>query len=346
MSDAESEKIVRLKKEIRDFKLAAENVRLATAKTIAEINARVDEARARADEAEALALLAAGAAVHRPVQPPRPPQQLSVIEGLGFCVTSPSNGCGVFHQENLVSFTMNAKPHLDSLRGLSCATSLQLLSDNSPASLLSEENLYGFATKFTPEWVEATSRSKMTTGSKSAKTIFCKGASPPVLPNFKSLPWGCMPELLTSSRVPHPPRMQRPSQISPFKRRAHSQDVRRAPHVRFSWHSGLPVWRRPCWPPALLLLPACWLWTGGVSSCGLSRGRRVDRQAFRVRRVAALFPRLARARGRHCRAAGSGLQRRRGGPQPGRRARAELVGAGPGRHRVGFGGAPLCFVEC
>lgn len=214
---AELEEIFRLKKALDDVKLAGdkaledaqlaakkelEDVQLAAAKAITEANTRVDEANARA--ASASALLAAGAAVHRPAPPRRPPQQLSVIEGLGFCVTSPSKGSGVFLQENLVSFTMNAKPHLDSLRCLSCATSLQLLSDDSPALFLSEENLYELATKFTPEWVKATSRSRTSIGTKSAKTLFCGNATPPVLPNFQALPWSCMPELLTSSRIFHP----------------------------------------------------------------------------------------------------------------------------------------------
>jgi hypothetical protein len=213
------EEIVRLKNQLRDVELAAkkeleelqlankklEELQLAAKKELEDVrteaNRRIDEANARA--ASASALLEAGAAVHRPA-PPRPPQQLSVVKGLGFCVTSPSKGSGVFLQENLVSLTMNAKPHLDSLRSLSCEASLQLLADDSPASLLSEENLYEFATKFTPEWVTATSRSTTSVGTKSAKTLFCGKAAPPVLPNFQALPWSCMPELLTSSQIFHP----------------------------------------------------------------------------------------------------------------------------------------------
>ena len=201
---AESEQIVRLEKALEDVKLAAEKaleeVKLAAAKDINDANTRAAAAEKRAADTMSAFL----AAVPPPAPPRRLPKQLSLIEGLSFRVVSPSKGNGILLQSNLVSFTMNAEPHLDSLRGLTSASSLQSLSDNSPASLLSEENLYELATKFTPEWVKATSKSSSPKGAKTARTLFCEGATPPDLPNFKALPWGCMPELLTSSRNFHP----------------------------------------------------------------------------------------------------------------------------------------------
>ena len=209
---AEPEEIVRLRKELEDVRLVAEkaeDAKLVAEKKLEEAKLDTNDANSRAAAAEKLAADAMSALMAARVLPPAPPrrrlpQQLSLIEGPGFSVVSPSKGSGIFLQNNLVSFTMNAEPHLDSLRDLTSASSLQSLSEISPASLLSEENLYDLATKFTPEWVESTSRSSTSKGAKSAKTLFCKGASPPVMPNFKALPWGCMPELLTSSRNFHP----------------------------------------------------------------------------------------------------------------------------------------------
>jgi len=198
--------------QLTEAKALAEAQQARAEAQLAAMAAEKDAYQSRADAAEKATVEKRGAgaaiAVEHDVPTPRPFGSLLMAQASErvLRINSPTTKLGGVLRQKLAVFALNNNPQVQSLAGLAQTRSLLAFGAalNQPDSLLHEQNVYPFMTSFVPAWVTSQPRpADLNTGGMSAKNLFIGSGIPPVLPRI-ALPWGCMPEILTSSEDFHP----------------------------------------------------------------------------------------------------------------------------------------------